>query len=91
MSINTEINVKEIFDLFVKHFGHNVRGWRQEDWSSSEDGWDKNALLHMLSWLHRETEGLTHGGAWSAATSKEPELLRNLIADLFKLAADFKK
>ena len=45
----------------------------------------------MLYWLHRETEGLTHGGAWSAATSKEPELLRNLIADLFKLAADSKK
>lgn len=91
MPNNTEISVKEIFDLFVKNFGHNVRDWRQEEWSSADEGWDKNALLHMLYWLHKDTEGLTHGGAWSAATSKEPDLLKNLIADLFKLAADSKK
>ena len=91
MSTQTEITVKEIFDLFVKNFGHNVQKNRQKDWSSSDDGWEKNALLHMLYWLHKDTENLTRGEAWSVAKSKEPELLKNLLADLFLLASNKNK
>jgi hypothetical protein len=91
MSTQTEITVKEIFDLFVKNFGHNARNYRQEDWSSSDDGWEKKALLHMLYWLHKDTEKITHGEARSVAESKEPELLKNLLADLFLLASNKNK